>query len=61
MDIIADILDSVWLSGSLFFRANLNGDWGVLYEPTPSPVFHYIVAGEAWHVELIGDPQGSGR
>ncbi len=53
MDVLADVLDAVKLSGDVFFRCAFSGPWGMQIGQTPAAEFHLIVEGSCL-VEIAG-------
>ena len=47
MDILADVLDRVRLSGTLLFHYELGRPWSVALPRFPDAVFHYLSRGSA--------------
>ena len=45
-DVLGDILDTLRLRGSIFFRSELASPWGMLLQPTDSPRFHIALRGQ---------------
>ena len=45
-DVLGDILDTLRLRGSIFFRSDLASPWGMLLQPTDSPRFHIALRGQ---------------
>lgn len=55
VDALADILNSVRMTGAVFSRAVLSAPWGVSSPQTASGIFHAVVHGECW-VRTAGSP-----
>lgn len=53
MDVLNDMLESMKLSGDVFFRCDFSGPWGMQIEQTPVAEFHLVTEGECW-VEVSG-------
>lgn len=53
MDVLTDILNSVKLSGDVFFRCAFTGPWGMQIDQTPAAEFHLLVEGSCL-VEISG-------
>lgn len=52
-DALAEVLDSVRMSGSVFSRASLSAPWGVESGQTSQGIFHAVVRGRV-HARLAG-------
>lgn len=47
-DVLADVLDTMRLRGTIFFRSELAAPWGMRLEPSGTPRFHISLAGECF-------------
>ncbi|MEM7543512.1 MAG: AraC family transcriptional regulator [Pseudomonadota bacterium] len=48
VDLLSDILRSIRLQGSVFFRSHLSAPWGIDLPGANEPRFHLVLEGEAW-------------
>ncbi len=48
MDVLSDILQSIYLGGGVYFRCEFSAPWGMEIKPTPVAEFHIIVSGNCW-------------
>ena len=53
-DVLGDILGTLRLRGSIFFRSELASPWGMLLQPTDSPRFHIALRGQC----VVGSASG---
>lgn len=57
LDLLSDILRSVRLEGSVFFRSHLTAPWGIELPAAQEPRFHIVLEGRAWlHSEAMAEP-----
>lgn len=47
-DLLSEIIRSVRLEGSVFFRSRLTAPWGMELSTANEPRFHIVLAGSAW-------------
>lgn len=47
-DLLSEVIRSVRLEGSIFFRSHLTAPWGMELPAADEPRFHIVIAGEAW-------------
>ena len=56
-DLLSEIIRSVRLEGSVFFRSHLSAPWGIELPAADEPRFHIVLAGEAWlHADSMPEP-----
>ncbi|MEM7467784.1 MAG: AraC family transcriptional regulator [Pseudomonadota bacterium] len=56
-DLLSDIIRSVRLTGSVFFRSKLSAPWGISLPAADEPRFHIVLGGQAWlHAENMAEP-----
>ncbi len=56
-DLLSEILDSLRLSGSVFFRSQMTAPWGIDLPSAHEPRFHLVLAGNAWlHSANMAEP-----
>jgi AraC-like DNA-binding protein len=48
MDVLADVLSSTRIGGTVFARSELMGPWGMLFEPAARAGLHIIARGSCW-------------
>ncbi|GEM86042.1 AraC family transcriptional regulator [Meiothermus granaticius] len=48
VDVLAEVLESVRLDGSLYSRAELQAPWGMGFKPSKAMVFHVVHEGQCW-------------
>lgn len=48
MDILSDVLQSIRLEGSVFFRSALARPWGMSCPANGTPLFHIVLYGHCW-------------
>lgn len=48
MDILSDVLQSIRLEGSVFFRSALARPWGMTCPENDTPLFHIVLFGHCW-------------
>lgn len=48
MDILSDVLHSIRLEGSVFFRSALASPWGINCPANDTPLFHIVLLGHCW-------------
>jgi AraC-like DNA-binding protein len=48
MDVLADVLSSTRLGGTVFARSELSGSWGLLFEPAARAGLHIVARGSCW-------------
>lgn len=56
-DLLSEVIRSIRLEGSVFFRSHLTAPWGIDLPASNEPRFHIVLAGEAWlHAENMETP-----
>ncbi len=48
MDVLADVLSSTRIGGTVFARSELMGPWGMLFEPAARAGLHIVAQGSCW-------------
>ncbi len=48
MDVLADVLSSTRIGGTLFCRSELSAPWGMLFEPASRAGLHIVARGSCW-------------
>ena len=48
MDVLSDVLQSIRLEGSVFFRSALARPWGMACPANDIPLFHIVLYGQCW-------------
>ncbi len=57
MDLLSEILRSIRLEGSIFFRSKLTAPWGFDLPSALEPRFHIVLEGHSWlATETLGGP-----
>lgn len=57
-DLLSEIMRSVRLEGSVFFRSLLSAPWGIDLPAANEPRFHIVLEGSAWlHSERMPEPR----
>ena len=58
VDLLSEIVRSVRLEGSVFFRSHLSAPWGIDLPAAFEPRFHIVLEGQAWlHSANMPEPQ----
>lgn len=47
-DVLADVLDTMRLRGTVFFRSELAAPWGMTLDPSGTPRFHICLSGDCF-------------
>ena len=56
-DLLSEVIRSIRLEGSVFFRSHLTAPWGIHLPASNEPRFHIVLDGEAWlHAEDMPEP-----
>ena len=56
-DLLSEVIRSVKLQGSIFFRSHLTAPWGMALPAAQEPTFHIVLAGQALlHAENMPEP-----
>ncbi len=57
MDILSDVLQSIRLEGSVFFRSALARPWGMSCPANDMPLFHIVLFGHCWiQTDAMAEP-----
>ncbi len=57
MDVLSDVLQSIRLEGSVFFRSALARPWGMSCPENDTPLFHLVLFGHCWlQTEAMDEP-----
>ena len=58
MDVLTDVLSTLQLTGSLYFRTELAAPWGMRFAPPMPAMFHVVAEGTGW---LTMDDEATSR